>query len=153
MTTVPELNWVPCCQLLASIFSKPAPKANELSQGRSSKIDLKIKIYRVFFFHWYHLKKFKYGKPRLGAGVSGNSRSRPFSGIRASDSRSQSLGMSFSFPFPFPKVGNAFSIPVPKIWECNFPFPFPLMGMDYHIGNRMGMEFKSWDLEGFWLIK
>ena len=61
------------------------------------------------------------------AGVSGNSHSRPFLGIRASDSRSQSLGMSFSFPFPFPKGGNAifhsrscsqnsgmqFSIPVP----------------------------------------
>ena len=24
-----------------------------------------------------------------------------------------------------------------------------LMGMDYHVRNRMGMEFKSWDLEGF----
>ena len=58
-----------------------------------------------------------------GTGVSGNSRSRPFSGIRASDSRSQNSVMSFSFPFP--KVGNAFSIPVPKLWECNFPFLFP----------------------------
>ena len=65
------------------------------------------------------------------------------------------IGNDFSFPFPFPKVGNAFSIPVPvpKIWECNLPFLFPLIGMDYHVGNRMGMEFKSWDLEGSWLIK
>ena len=56
-----------------------------------------------------------------------------------------------SFSFPFPKVWNAFSIPVPvpKIWECNFPFPFPLMGMDYQVKNRMGMEFKSLDLEDF----
>ena len=23
-------------------------------------------IYRVFFFHWYPIKKVKYGKPRLG---------------------------------------------------------------------------------------
>ena len=67
----------------------------------------------------------------VDTGVSGNSRSRPFSGMRVSDSRSQSLGMSFSFPFPFPKVGNAFfdsrsrsqnlgmqfSIPVPVNWN------------------------------------
>ena len=50
--------------------------------------------------------------------------------------------------FPFPKFGNEFFIPVPvpKSWECNSPFPFPLPGMDYHVGNRMGIEFKSWDL-------
>ena len=50
-------------------------------------------------------------------------------------------------PFPFPKFGNEFFIPIPvtKIWECNFPFPFPLAGMDYNVGNKMGMEFKSWE--------
>ena len=25
------------------------------------------------------------------------------------------------------------------------PFLFPLPGMDYHVGNRVGMEFKSWE--------
>ena len=114
----------------------------------------KLSISGLKMGKWVRLTNKKYLKAfwnHLQPGVSGNSRSRPFSGIRASDSRSQSLGMSFSFPFPFPKVGNAFLIPVPvpKIWECNFPFPFPLMGMDYHVGNRMGMEFKSWDSEGF----
>ena len=105
-------------------------------------------VYVIFASVSYHNSNEKSNRE---SGVSGNSRSRPFSGIRASDSRSQSLGMSFSFSFPFPKVGNAFLIPVPvpKIWVCNIPFPFPLMGMDYHVGNRMGMEFKSWDLEGF----
>ena len=43
------------------------------------------------------------------------------------------------------KLGMQFSIPVPKIWECNFPFPFPLPGLDYHFGNRVGVEFKSWE--------
>ena len=51
-----------------------------------------------------------------------------------SRSRSQKLGMLFSIP-----------VPVPKIRECNFPFPFPLAGMDYNVGNKMGMEFKSWE--------
>ena len=55
------------------------------------------------------------------------SRSRPFPGIIASDSRSRILGMDFFIPFPFPKFGNGlfqfpsrsrtlgmeFSIPVP----------------------------------------
>ena len=42
-------------------------------------------------------------------GVSGKSRSRPFSGIRASDSCSQSLGKNFCI-----------RVPVPKGWECSF---------------------------------
>ena len=48
-----------------------------------------------------------------------------------SRSHSQKLGMQFYIP-----------IPVPEIRECNFPFPFPLPGMAYHVGNRVGMEFK-----------
>ena len=51
-------------------------------------------------------------------------------------------------------VRQLFSIPVPvpKIRECNFPFPYPLAGMDYNVGNKMGMEFKSWEQKGFELI-
>ena len=81
------------------------------------------------------------------------------------------FAMQFPFPFPvipgnnnvsfpFPKCGNGISIPVPKnwewnfpvpvpkIWECNFPFPFPLPGMDYHVGNRVGME-QNLEIGGF----
>ena len=62
-------------------------------------------------------------------GVSGNSRSRSFPRMEASDSRSRTLGMDFFIPFPFPNFGNGFfhSLPVPKLWEWKFfiPFPFP----------------------------
>ena len=51
-----------------------------------------------------------------------------------SNSRSQKLGMLFSIP-----------VPVPNIREYNFPFPFPLAGMNYNVGNKMGIEFKSWE--------
>ena len=77
------------------------------------------------------------------AGVSGNSRSRPFPRMEASDSLSRIMGMDFFIPFPFPNFGNAFfsfpsrsrimgmvffhSLPVPDLWEWIFfiPFPFP----------------------------
>ena len=53
------------------------------------------------------------------------SRSRPFPGIIAYDSRSRISGMFFFIPFPFPNFGNAFfhSLPVPKFWEWIFSFP------------------------------
>ena len=53
------------------------------------------------------------------------SRSRPFPGIIASDSRSRILGKFFFIPFPFPNFGNAFfhSLPVPEFWEWIFSFP------------------------------
>ena len=80
---------------------------------------------------------------QLPAGVSGNSRSRPFPRMKASDSLSRIMGMDFFIPFPFPNFGNAFfsfpsrsrimgivffhSLPVPELWEwiCFIPFPFP----------------------------
>ena len=80
------------------------------------------------------------------AGVSGNSFSRPFPRMKASDSHSRIMGMDFFIPFPFPNFGNAFfsfpsrsrimgmgffhSLPVPELWEWIFfiPFPFPNCG-------------------------
>ena len=68
----------------------------------------------------------------LFPGVSGNSRSRPFPRMTASDSCSQIMGMDFFFPFPFLNFRNVFfhSLPVPKLWECFFfiPFLFPNCG-------------------------
>ena len=79
-------------------------------------------------------------------GVSGNSRSRPFPRMKASDSLSRIMGMDFFIPFPFPNFRNGFSsfssrsrimgmgffhsLPVPEFWECFFfiPFPFPNYG-------------------------
>ena len=57
--------------------------------------------------------KFEGGIPRKcgkreSPGVSGNSRSRSFPRIEASDSRSRTLGMDFFIPFPFPNFGNGF---------------------------------------------
>ena len=40
--------------------------------------------------------------------VSGNSRSRPFPRMKASNSLSGIMGMDFFIPFPFPNFGNAF---------------------------------------------
>ena len=45
----------------------------------------------------------------LQAGVSGNSLSRPFPRMKASDSRSRIMGMDFFIPFPLLNFGNAFS--------------------------------------------
>ena len=58
-------------------------------------------------------------------GVSGDSRSRPFPSMKASDSLSQIMGMDFFIPFPFPNFGNVFfhSLPVPEFWEWIFSFP------------------------------
>ena len=64
--------------------------------------------------------------------VSGNSRSRPFPRMKASDFLSRIMGMDFFIPFPFPNFGNVFfhSLPVPELWEWVFfiPFPFPNCG-------------------------
>ena len=65
------------------------------------------------------------------------SRSRPFPGIIASDSRSRILGTFFFIPFPFPNFGNAFfhSLPVPEFWEWIFSFPSRsrILGMEFSI--------------------
>ena len=75
-------------------------------------------------------------------GVSGNSHSRPFLRMKASDSLSRIMGMDFFIPFPFPIFGNAFfsfpsrsrimgmvffhSIPIPEFWECFFFHSLPV---------------------------
>ena len=68
-------------------------------------------------------------------GVSGNSRSRSFPRMKASDSHSRTLGMDFFIPFPFPNFGNVFfhSHPVPEFWEWFFSFPsfYWIVGMDF----------------------
>ena len=65
------------------------------------------------------------------------SRSRPFPGIIASDSRSRISGTFFFIPFPFPNFGNAFfhSLPVPEFWEWIFSFPSRsrILGMEFSI--------------------
>ena len=95
--------------------------------------------------------------------VSGNSRSRPFPRMEASDSLSRIMGMDFFIPFPFPNFGNAFfsfpsrsrimgmgffhSLPVPEIWEWIFfiPFPFPNFGNVFVVfpsrSRIVGMDF------------
>ena len=73
-------------------------------------------------------------------GVSGNFHSRPFAGMKTSDSRSRIMGMYFFYPLPvaefwkyflsFPScsrilgMGFFHSLPVPKLREWNYPFPF-----------------------------
>ena len=82
------------------------------------------------------------------AGVSGNSRSRPFPGILASHSRSRKLGMIFSFPFP--KVGNAIFHSRSQNLGMQFSIPFPVAGNGLpKSGIRTGIEFKRWEKEGF----
>ena len=82
----------------------------------------------------------------LASGVSGNSRSRSFPRMEASDSLPEFREWIFFIPFPFPNFGNGFfsfpsrsrilgmdffhSLPVPEFWEWDFfiPFPFPKFG-------------------------
>ena len=72
----------------------------------------------------------------LFPGVSGNSRSRPFPRMTASDSCSQIMGMDFFFPFPFLNFGNVFfSFPSRSQIMGMFFFSFPscsqIVGMDF----------------------
>ena len=53
-------------------------------------------------------------------GVSGNSRSRPFPRMRASDSRSRIMGMYFFLPFLFPICGNGFFLFPSRSWIYHF---------------------------------
>ena len=76
--------------------------------------------------------------------MSGNSRSREFPGIPASNSRPESREWNFPLPFPFPKKGMEFSL----------PFPFPKIGngishsrsryweWNIKVGNRNGKMLK-----------
>ena len=75
------------------------------------------------------------------AGMSRNSRSRPFLGMKAFDSHSQIMGMDlfilshfltsemlFFIPFPCPNFGNVFfySHPISKSWEWIFLHSLPV---------------------------
>ena len=68
----------------------------------------------------------------LGPGVNGNSHSRSFPRMKASDSHSRIMGMDFFIPLPFPNFGNGFfSFPSrSRIMGMVFfiPFPFPNCG-------------------------
>merc|ERR1711994_1075025 len=86
--------------------------------------------------------------PPLIPGVSGNSHSRPFPRMEASDSLSRIMGMDFFIPFPFPNFGNVFfsfpsgsrimgmgfihSLPVPELWEWIFFIPYPFPNLLFH---------------------
>ena len=109
---------------------------------------------------------------RHGTGVSGNSRSRPFPRMKASDSLSRIMGMDFFIPFPFPNFGNGFflfpsrsrilgmdffpSLPVPEFWEWIFfiPFPFPNFGnVFFPFPSRSRIDpFKVGNQKGKWEI-
>ena len=82
------------------------------------------------------------------AGVSGNSRSRPFPGIPASHSRSQSLGMSFSFPFPFPKVGNGFFHSRSQNLGMQFSIPVPVSGNGLYCREKNGNGVQKLGIRG-----
>ena len=81
------------------------------------------------------------------AGVIGNSHSRPFPRMKASDSLCRIMGMDFFIPFRFPNFGNVFFsfpsrsqimgmffhfLPVPELWEWIFFIPFPLPNLLFH---------------------
>ena len=85
--------------------------------------------------------------------MSGNSQSREFLGILASNSRPESREWNLPLAFPFPKMGMEFSIciPVPVNgneiflgFPGNFPFPKVGNGIFYLFAfpfPKMGMEF------------
>ena len=105
----PFLKWAQ----LFRFFSEPFPYFPNISQHFQS-----VLIIVIFSFH-------------------SRSRSRPFPGIIASDSRSRISGTFFFIPFPFPNFGNAFfhSLPVPEFWEWIFSFPSRsrILGMEFSI--------------------
>ena len=72
--------------------------------------------------------------PLIWTGVSGNSSSRPFPRMKASDSRSRITGMDLLIPFPFPNHGNGiFSFPS-HFWivVMDFFIPFPFPNLPFH---------------------
>ena len=93
------------------------------------------------------------------SGVSGNSRSRTFPRMYASDSLSRISGMDFFIPFPFPNFGNGlFSFPSrSRILGMDFfiPFPFPNFGNAFFLfpsrSQILGMVFfHSLPVPKFW---
>ncbi len=109
------------------------------------------------------------------ATMSGNSRSREFPGIPASNSRPESREWNLPLAFPFPKMGMEFSIcipvpvngneiflgfpgnfpgipgnfPFPKVGNgifYLFAFPFPKMGMEFAISHSRPEVQKSFEI-------
>ena len=122
-------------------------EANKLQMPFFGQLQLRL-FYKASIF-LFDLKP--YSKPhecQSATGVSGNSRSRPFPRMKASDSLSRIMGMDFFIPFPFPYFGNAFfSFPsrsrivgmdffhsptVPDLWEWIFLIPFPFLNLLFH---------------------
>ena len=81
-----------------------------------------LKLCPLFIIRWHSSPM-----QRPTPGVSGNSRSRSFPRMEASDSHSRTLGMDFFIPFPFPNFGNGF-----------FPFPSRSRIDPFKIGNQKG---------------
>merc|ERR1711973_401830 len=91
-------------------------------------------------------------------GVSGNSRSRSFPRMEASDSLPEFREWIFFIPFPFPNFGNGFfSFPsLPEFWELILfiPFPFPNFGNGFFpFPSRSRIDpFKVGNQKGKWEI-
>ena len=92
------------------------------------------------------------------AGVSGNSRSRTFPRMEASDSLPEFREWIFFIPFPFPNSGNGFfSFPSrSRILGMDFfiPFPFPNLGNGFFpFPSRSRIDpFKVGNQKGKWEI-
>ena len=90
-------------------------------------------IFRMTLFVMWQIVS---GAMTLFAGVSGNSRSRPFPRMKASDSLSRIMGMDFFIPFLFPNFRNVF---------FSFPFRSRILGMFFFIfpsrSKIVGMHF------------
>merc|ERR1711954_1376 len=70
----------------------------------------------------------------VGSGVSGNSRSRSFPRMEASDSLPEFREWIFFIPFPFPNFGNGF---------FSFPSRSRILGMDFFHSLPVP-EFREW---------
>ena len=111
------------------------------------------------------------GGGQCGTGVSGNSHSRSFPRMKASDSlselwkwifsfpsRSRILGMDFFIPFPFPNFGNGFfSFPSrSRILGMDFFIPFPIPNFEngfFQFSSRSRIDpFKVGNQKGIWEI-
>ena len=74
--------------------------------------------------------------------MSGNSRSREFPGIPASNSRPESREWNFPLPFPFPKKGMKFygifiPVPIPENWIGISHSRSRYQEWNINVGNRL----------------
>ena len=112
------------------VFFPHHPKAamNKMSIWRGYKIKCQ------WIFSWFGFPNTQTGKTFrvisvyiIATGVSGNSRSRPFSEMKASNSRSRIIEINFSFPSRSPTLGMFFSFPYQsQIEGMNFIHSLPV---------------------------